>query len=173
VPPRENGGNLDIKQLTAGSRLMLSVQVTGALVSFGDPHFAQGDGESCGAAIEMTAQATVRIGLRRADQIAWRPANPAYTHTAPKIAGRLYIATTGLSLDRDGSNRFLDPLTAARRALEELVDHLVAERGYSEEQAYVILSVAADLRISEIVNFPNALVSAALPLDIFESRQAT
>jgi formamidase len=173
VPPRENGGNMDVKQLTAGTRVTLVVEVPGALVSVADPHFAQGDGESCGVAIEMAAETTLRFSLRKAHQVAWRPNNPVYEYTASSgktPAQRRYIATTGISLDRDGSNGFLDPFMAARNALEELVNYLIAERGYTEQQAYVLVSVAADLKISEIVNIPNALVSAALPLDIFETR---
>jgi formamidase len=172
VPPRENGGNMDVKQLTEGTRVTFVVEVPGALVSVGDPHFAQGDGESCGVAIEMAAETTLRFSLRKADQVSWRPTNPVFEYTSPTRtapAGRRYIATTGLSLDRDGSNHFLDVYLAARNAIDELVNYLVAERGYTENQAYVLVSVAADLKISEIVDVPNALVSAALPLDIFET----
>jgi formamidase len=173
VPPRENGGNMDVKQLTAGARVTFVVEVPGALVSVADPHFAQGDGESCGVAIEMAAETTLQFRLRKADAVSWRPTNPVFEYTAPNArapASRRYIATTGISLDRDGSNHFLDVSMAARNALDELVDYLVAERGYTGNQAYVLVSVAADLRISEIVDVPNALVSAALPLDIFETR---
>lgn len=173
VPPRENGGNMDVKQLTAGTRVTFVVEVPGALFSVGDPHFAQGDGESCGVAIEMAATTTLRFGLRKADQLAWRPRNPVFEFTAPTPAtarSRRYIATTGISLQRDGSNSFLDVFAAARDALEELVDYLVHERGLTDNQAYVLVSVAADLKISEIVDVPNALVSAVLPLDIFEAR---
>jgi formamidase len=169
VPPRENGGNMDVKQLTAGTRVTFAVEVPGALFSVGDPHFAQGDGESCGVAIEMAAETTLRFGLRKADQVRWRPSNPVFEYTAPAATARRYVATTGISLDRDGSNRFLDVFAAARNALDELVDYLVDERGYTENQAYVLVSVAADLKISEIVDVPNALVSAAIPLDIFET----
>jgi formamidase len=172
VPPRENGGNMDAKQLTAGTRVTFSVEVPGALFSVGDPHFAQGDGESCGVAIEMAAEASLRFSLKKADQVNWRPTNPMFEYTAPTgraPTSRRYIATTGTSLDRDGNNHFLDVFLAARNAVDELVNYLVAERGYTENQAYVLVSVAADLKISEIVDVPNALVSAALPLDIFET----
>jgi formamidase len=173
VPPRENGGNMDVKQSTAGARVTFVVEVPGALCSVGDPHFAQGDGESCGVAIEMAAEASLRFSLRKADQVRWRPTNPVFEYTAPTgkaAASRRYIATSGISLDRDGSNHFLDVFMSARNALDELVNYLVAERGYTENQAYVIVSVAADLTISEIVDVPNALVCAALPLDIFDTR---
>jgi formamidase len=169
IPPRENGGNLDIRQLTAGSRLLLPVQVAGALLSVGDAHFAQGDGELCGTAIEIQATARLRVGLRRATEIDWRPNFPMieFTDRGP-AAPRPCVATTGIPIDDGGENASLDITLAARRALLELIDWLVATRGLSREQAYILGSVAADLRISEAVNVPNAVVSAILPLDVFE-----
>jgi formamidase len=170
VPPREQGGNVDIRQLTAGSRLTLRVEVPGALLSVGDPHFAQGDGESGGTAIEMNASATLRLTLRKPAVGAWRPRNPMFEFTARGEPGRtgVHVATTGVPVTVDGQNRYLDVYTAAQGALGELVDYLVQERGMGEGQALVLVSVAADLRISEIVNVPNPLVSAVLPLDVFE-----
>lgn len=168
VPPRENGGNMDVKQLRAGTTVTFVVEVPGALFSVGDPHFAQGDGESCGVAIEMAAETTLRFSLRRQEELAWAPKSPSFVFTAPASAERRYLATTGVSLDRDGSNRFLDVFGAARNALDEMVEYLVRERGFTANQAYVLVSVAADLKISEIVDVPNALVSAVIPLDIFD-----
>jgi formamidase len=165
VPPRENGGNMDVKQLTAGATVTFAVEVPGALFSVGDPHFAQGDGESCGVAIEMAATCTLRFGLRKAADVAWRPRCPVFEFTDP--AGERCFATTGVCVDFDGTNRFLDVEMAARNALDEMVDYLVAERGLTANQAYVLVSVAADLKISEIVDVPNALVSATLPLSVF------
>ncbi len=169
IPPRENGGNLDIRQLTVGSRLMLPVAVPGALLSLGDLHFAQGDGESCGTAIEVAGVARVRVTLRGAAELRWTPRFPAFeTLEPPRTEPRRWFATTGIPLQDDGAAAELDVRLAARRALEELVAWLVAERGLTPEQAYVLVSVAADLRVSEAVNVPNALVSALLPLDVFE-----
>lgn len=170
IPPRENGGNLDVRQLTAGSRLLLPVQVTGALLSVGDTHFAQGDGELCGTAIEIQATARLRVSLRRAGETRWRPRFPMieFTDRGP-TAPRPCVATTGIPIDDSGANASLDITLAARRALLELIDWLVATRGLTREQAYTLGSVAADLRISEAVNVPNALVSAILPLDVFET----
>jgi len=169
VPPRETGGNMDIKQLTVGSRLLLPVDCPGALVSLGDPHFAQGDGESCGVAIEMHARATVRFGLRKASDLAWRPRYPTFEFTEPAgpPTGRRYLVTTGLPLDADGRNEELDLNLAAKAALEEMVEYLTRVRGLSPSQAYILVSVAADLRVSEVVDVPNVIVSAHLPLDIF------
>jgi formamidase len=162
-PPRENGGNMDIRDLVAGARLWLPVFVPGALLSIGDLHFAQGDGEVCIAAIETGGTATVRVTLAHE---APRLRFPAWE--APPRPGRRYFATTGIPLDDDGRNADRDLNLATRRALIELLDWLTATRGLSREAAYVLMSVAAELRISEVVDAPNALVSAALPLDVFE-----
>jgi formamidase len=174
IPPRENGGNLDVPQLTAGSRLLLPVHVPGALLSIGDAHFAQGEGEACGTAIEIQATARVRVGLRRAADGMWVPRFPAYEFHAPAgpAGGRACIATTGVGLGDDGANGSLDVTLAARRAVEELVELLCATRGLTPAQAYVLTSVAADLRISQAVNVPNPLVSAILPLDVFDTARA-
>jgi formamidase len=165
IPPRETGGNMDVRQLVAGSRLLLPVEVEGALFSAGDLHFAQGDGEVCGSAIEIAGAITVRFGLRKSPR--WVPRFPAFE--TPEMQQRASIATTGISLADDGTNVAMDVGLAARRALLELIDYLHAVRGLSREAAYILCSVAADLRIAEVVDAPNALVSAILPLDIFES----
>lgn len=171
IPPRENGGNLDIPQLGVGSRLSLRTQVPGALLSLGDAHFAQGEGEACGTAIEIQATARIRVGLRESGEGDWAPTFPAFEFTEPERppGPREYIATTGIGVDESGVNGSLDTTVAARRAVAELVDLLCATRGLRPEQAYVLASVAADLRISEAVNVPNPLVSAILPLDVFET----
>jgi formamidase len=162
-PPRENGGNMDIRDLGPGARLWLPVHVPGALLSVGDLHFAQGDGEVCISAIETGGAATFRVALRRDG---WMPRFPCYE--APPRPPRPMFATTGIPLADDGSQGNLDLNLATRRALLELLDWLVSERGLGREAAYVLMSVAAELRVSELVDAPNALVSAALPLDVFE-----
>jgi formamidase len=162
-PPRENGGNMDVRDLVAGSRVLLPVHVEGALLSVGDLHFAQGDGEVCISAIETGGEATVRVGVRRGGFI---PRFPMWE--SPPRPGRRYLATTGIPLTDDGRNGDLDLGLATRRALLELLDYLTSERGLTDDQAYVLMSVAAELRVSEVVDVPNPLVSAALPLDVFE-----
>jgi formamidase len=171
IPPREHGGNADIKQLTAGTRLLLPVFVDGALFSAGDAHFAQGDGESCGTAIEMAGTLRVRLDLRKGQaaergirSMCWERDDPGPAEVAPP--GR-YFATTGMCIDRDGRNEFEDVTLAARNALDAMLGHLTAEYGYSRQQAYAICSVAVDLKISQVVDVPNVIVSAFLPLDIF------
>jgi formamidase len=165
TPPRENGGNLDVRDLTAGSRLLLPVHVAGARLSAGDLHFAQGDGEVSLYAIETSGAVTFRVGLRK--EPVWRPRFPAYQ--APPRPPRDYFATTGIPLDDEGGNVYLDLNAATRRALVELLSWLEAERGLTREQALALASVAVELRISQVVDLPNPLVSAALPLDVFGS----
>jgi acetamidase/formamidase len=157
MPPRKNGGNMDIKQLTKGSTLYLPVWVDGALFSVGDGHAAQGDGEVCVTAVEMRAQVTLRFGLqpgRRLPEPQLRTTRPLATgtNTAP------WYATTA-----HGPDLF----AAAQQAVRHMIHHLATERGFSREEAYIICSVAADLKISEIVDAPNWIVSAFMPDSIF------
>lgn len=171
VPPRETGGNIDVRQAGVGSRVILSVDVPGALFSLGDAHFAQGDGEVCSQAIEMQATVQVRFRLRKRDAVRWRPTNPVIEYVEPKLDHpRPYLITTGLPLDDEGHNHDLDFRLASRRALLEMTRYLMSERGFSLPQAYAICSVAVDLRVSEMVNIPNVLMAACLPLDIFEQQ---
>ena len=172
LPPRENCGNVDAKQLTKGSRLLIPVNVPGALYSAGDGHFAQGDGECCITAIEMGATAVVRFHLHKGEaarrNIVWpRYAHPGYFLPPEWAAPRNFTATMGMPLRDDGTQEGEDLTLAARNALLNMLD-LLQERGWSREQAYIICSVAVDLRISNVVDLPNVTVSAFLPEDIFQ-----
>lgn len=170
IPPREHGGNLDIKQLTAGARLLLPVFTPGALFSAGDAHYAQGDSECCGTAIEMDCTLRVSFRLRKGEAQS-RGINFPYFErddyfTAPEMAApRRFLAATGMCL-AEGVNQSEDGTLAARQALLNML-HLLMERGWSREQAYCICSVAVDLKMSEVVDVPNFVVTAFLPLDIF------
>jgi formamidase len=171
VPPRETAGNVDIKQLCAGTTMLIPVQVDGALFSVGDAHFAQGDGEICGTAIEMASVFHAQFFLRKGEAARRKRQDVAYFRdtyaVAPELAvPRRYYATTGLSVEKGGLNQSENATLAARNAMLNMVDHL-EERGYSRQQAYAICSVAVDLKISEVVDVPNFVVSAVLPLDIF------
>ncbi|TFV67604.1 UNVERIFIED_ORG: acetamidase/formamidase family protein [Bacillus sp. AZ43] len=171
IAPHETGGNIDIKQLTAGSRLFLPVHVPGALFSAGDGHFAQGDGESCGTAIEMRATLTARFALHpgRARDRGIRGVHFSRDGAGdprPPATPERYYATTGIAVDREGRSRSEDLTVAARDAVRTMIDHLTAEYGYTPQQAYALCSVAVDLRISQVVDAPNVLVSAFLPLDV-------
>lgn len=165
IPPRELGGNLDVPQLVAGSRLFLPVDVPGALFSVGDLHFAQGEGEVCGTGIEIAGAVTMRFGVCK--RPAWRPPFPVYE--TPGLPARAAFATVGLPIGEDGRNESLDLSLATRRALLAMLDHLTVERGLGREAAYALMSAAVDLRLSEVVDVPNPVVSALLPLDVFEA----
>ena len=159
IPPRENGGNLDIRRLVAGSTLLLPVHVPGALLSLGDVHFAQGDGEVCGTGIEISAAVAVRLGLRKAPR--WVPRFPAYL--VPPQPSRARFATTGIP-----ENDAMDLTQAARGALLAMIDWLEAEHGLARPAAYCLCSACVDLHLSQVVDIPNPLVSALIPLDVFE-----
>ena len=172
IPPRENCGNVDAKQLTKGSRLLIPVNVDGALYSVGDGHFAQGDGEVCVTAVEMGATAVVRFKVHEGEaarrNIRWpRFAHSGYFIDPEWAAPRNFIATMGMPIREDGTQEGEDLTLAARNALINMIE-LLQERGWTKEQAYIICSVAVDLRVSNIVDLPNVTVSAFLPEDIFQ-----
>jgi acetamidase/formamidase len=157
IPPDVTGGNMDTRHLTAGSTLWLPVQVPGALFSLGDGHAAQGDGEVCGTAIETPMRASVRLTVRRDVSV-----------TAPEFrtAGPLGESTnTAGWLAADGVGP--DLFTAARDAVRRMIDRLAVAHGLAPVDAYLLLSVAGDLRISEIVDQPHWIVTSYCPLSIF------
>jgi formamidase len=158
IPPRETGGNMDVRQLVAGSKLWLPVDVTGALFSIGDLHFAQGDGEVCGTAIEVAGTVTLRFALHDAPA----PSFPAYETSGGRLVER-WFATLGIPVDEGMS---ID--AAARAALVEMIAHLERRYGFEPPAAYALCSTCVDLRISEVVDVPYPAVSALLPLDVFE-----
>lgn len=171
VPPRETAGNTDIKQATPGVTLLLPVYVDGGLVSTGDVHYAQGDCEACGTAIEIRSRVHVRFGIRNgeAERLGIRDLQLVRDDyfAAPELAApRRFFATTGICVRRDGTNESEDLTLAARNALLNMIDHLET-RGFDRQQAYALCSCAVDLRVSQLVDVPNFLVTALLPLDIF------
>jgi formamidase len=171
-PPRENCGNVDAKQLTRGSRLLIPVNVNGALYSTGDAHFAQGDSECCVTGIEMEATVTVRFKILKGEaarrNIRWpRFSHPGYFIAPEWAVPRNFIATMGMPIREDGTQECEDLTLAARNALINMID-LLQERGYDRNQAYAICSVAVDLKISNAVDLPNVTVSAFLPENIFQ-----
>ena len=181
IAPHETGGNFDIKQLTAGATLYLPVQVPGALFSVGDAHFAQGDGESCGTAVETSATFVARFEVLKGEATRRGQRDPSYAHGGHAHHGAAgvhgahgvtpskgYYATTGMSVRSDGRAESEDITLAARNALVNMIDYIADAYSLTREQAYCIASVAVDLRISQVVDVPNMTVSAVLPLDIFE-----
>jgi formamidase len=173
LPPRENGGNFDVKQLSKGARLLLPVAVDGALFSTGDGHFAQGDGEVCVTAVEMGATCALRFRVHRGEAerhgIRWpRFARSDYFIDPRWAAPQRFVATMGMPVDERGVNQGENLNLACRNAILTMMQ-LLQERGFSREQAYCICSVAVDLRISNVVDLPNVVVSALLPEDILQS----
>jgi acetamidase/formamidase len=153
VPPRRCGGNMDIRDLAAGSELYLPVEVAGALFSLGDTHAAQGDGEVCGTAIESPMSATLRFDLLKGAKLP----TPRFTTPGPvtrHLDGAGYEATTGIAPDL---------MQAARDAVSAMIDLLASRFGMRPVDAYMLCSVCADLRISEIVDLPNWVVSLYFP----------
>jgi len=174
IAPHETGGNLDIKQLTAGTTLYLPVYVPGGLFSVGDAHFAQGDGESCGTAIETSATFVARFDVLKGEARRRRQVDPSFSieavgSSATSATSRRYYATTGTCVNRDGRNESENVTLATQNALLNMIDYLVDSRGFTREQAYCLTSVVVDLMISQVVDVPNMIVSAFLPLDIFEN----
>ena len=188
VPPREHGGNLDIRYITTGTTLYLPCLIDGCGLSVGDFHYAQGDGEVAGTAIEMGGELTVttRITKNQPDL----SHGPHYEGPASVlgIPSKRFYAVTGFPLKEKGtvpanlaylespkiadlSNLSGDIHLAARNALAAIIDYIMTNYGYDQTQAYMIASVAVDLRIGQLVDVPNVGVTAVLPLDIFVGRE--
>ncbi|MEO9613301.1 MAG: acetamidase/formamidase family protein [Nitratireductor sp.] len=157
VPPRRVGGNLDIRDLAAGTTLYLPVEVAGALFSIGDTHAAQGDGEVCGTAIESPMTVALTLDLVKQAGLS----APRFTTPGPvtrHLDGAGYEATTGVGPDL---------YQGARAALAGMIDLIVREHGLAPVDAYMLCSVCGDLRISEIVDAPNWVVAFYFPRAVF------
>ena len=154
MPPGRHGGNLDIKHLTKGSRLEIPVWVPGALFSTGDLHAAMGDGEVCVSAIECAGRAKFRFRVEKDTGLGW----PRYFTKGWRASKKGEYVATGVASDL---------MSASKAAVRNMLDHLTKSYGLSREEAYVLCSVAADLRIHEVVDAPNWVVGAMIPLDIF------
>jgi formamidase len=171
IPPRETAGNIDIKQISPGTTVLLPVYAEGGLVSTGDVHYAQGDCEACGTAIEVRTRVHLRFGIRKGEAERRGIQDLQFFRDdyfiRPELAApRRFFATTGISVHKDGTNESEDLSLSAKNALLNMIEHLET-RGFDRQQAYALCSVAVDLRVSQVVDVPNLLVSALLPLDIF------
>jgi acetamidase/formamidase len=149
IPPQVHGGNLDNRLHVAGTQLDLPVQREGALLMLGDPHALQGDGEVCGTGIETPATVEIRVEVLRDTAL---PGPRARVRT-PATPAQRWLVTEGVGPDLRA---------AARAATEAMVDLLVG-RGFSAQESYLLLSVTGHLRISEVVDDPNAVVSMMFP----------
>ena len=187
IPPREHGGNLDIRYLQAGSSIYLPCYMDGCGLSIGDTHYIQGDGEVSGTALEMDAKVTVTTEiLKNGPDLSNGPHYEGPSRLLD-IPSKTFYATTGFPIKQKGfvpdnmeylesekisglQNLSNDLSLAARNALLEMIDYISTTYGYTRLQAYIITSVAVDLRIGQLVDTPNVGVSAILPLDIFEDQ---
>jgi acetamidase/formamidase len=158
VPPRRVGGNIDVRDVAAGATLYLPVEVAGGLFSIGDTHAAQGDGEVCGTAIESQMNVILTLDLVKGANLA----TPRFTTPGPvarHLDAKGYEVTTGIGPDL---------MAGARAALSNMVELLCKEHGMKAEDAYMLCSVCGDLRISEIVDAPNWVVSFYFPRIVFD-----
>jgi len=184
IPPRENGGNIDVQQMQVGTTILLPCFVDGCGLFVGDVHFAQGDGEVSGTAIEMGAVVKLRVEIREGmgEEI-----------TGPEVEGgpqiknmepSKFYQTVGLPLKEEGevppqhtyldsevipdlTNMSEDLTISARDALSRMLDYIVREHGLTREQAYILASVAVDLRVGQVVDVPNSIITAVLNEDVF------
>jgi formamidase len=184
IPPRENGGNMDVQQMQLGTTLLFPCFIDGCGLFIGDVHYAQGDGEVSGTAIEMGATVTVTTEIRSGQgefitspqveggsQI--KDMEPTAFHQTIgmplKAAGEVPPFMTYIDLQKitDLENLSEDLTLAARDALLQMIDHIVREYGLTPEQAYILCSVAVDLRVGQVVDVPNYVVTAVLNKDVF------
>jgi formamidase len=169
VPPREHGGNCDIKNLSRGSRVYFPVYVAGANLSMGDIHFSQGDGEIsfCGA-IEMAGWIDLHVDLIKGGMQKYGVVNPIFKPGPVEPRYSNYLVFEGISVDEQGTQHYLDAHIAYRRACLNAIEYL-KQFGYSGAQAYLLLSTApVEGRVSGIVDIPNACCTLALPTEIFD-----
>lgn len=158
VPPRRVGGNMDIRDLAKGAELYLPVEVKGALFSLGDTHAAQGDGEVCGTAIESQLDVVVKLDLVKKANLRF----PRFTTPGPvtrHLDEKGYDVTTGIGSDL---------MEGAKAAVGGMVDLLSKRHNLAPVEAYMLCSVCGDLRISEIVDMPNWVVSFYFPRVVLE-----
>jgi acetamidase/formamidase len=158
VPPRRMGGNMDIRDMAAGTELYLPVEVAGGLFSVGDTHACQGDGEVCGTAIESPCSLAAKFDLVKHANLAF----PRFTTHGPvsrHLDTKGYEVTTGIGPDL---------MEGARAAVSGMIDLLSKRFNMNAVDAYMLCSVCGDLRISEIVDMPNWVVSFYFPRIVFE-----
>lgn len=159
IPPRQNAGNIDIRNLTPGARAFFPVLVPGALFSCGDCHSAQGDGEVNGTGIETMMSVTLTFNVQKGMNIPeLRFITPAGKKLTVADEGGYFVVTA------HGPDLFKN----SQQAIRYMIDHLSKEYDMTREQAYCLCGAAVDLKISEIVDAPNWIVSAYLPLSIFK-----
>lgn len=158
LPPRESGGNLDCKHLTAGSKLYLPVHVEGARLFLGDPHLAMGDGEVYSSAIEAPLKVKVRVSVRKDLKDLDPPAFVVKRAQVQEVFDRGYLGFMGVARTVDEATEI-----AARKAL----GYFCKKLGMTPAEAAILLGVTLDLTISEIPDLPMKVVSGLMPLSYF------
>ena len=169
VPPREHGGNCDIKNLSRGSKVYFPVYVKDGGLSMGDLHFSQGDGEItfCGA-IEMAGYLDIRVNLIKDGVKKYGVLNPIFEPSPVQPNYTNYLIFEGISVDEAGKQHYLDAHVAYRMACLNAIEYM-KKFGYTGEQAYAILGTApVEGHISGIVDIPNACATLFLPTEIFD-----
>ena len=157
-PPGSFGGNMDVRELSSGATLYLPVQVPGALFSAGDAHAAQGDGEVCTNGIECPANVSLRFQLHKQQVLS----GPVVESAPPRqISSSAWLIVESHE----------DALEAARAATSRVIDLLIARWGFTPEHAYLLCSVAMDLKLSQVVNRPMVTVSASIPKSLLPDRK--
>jgi acetamidase/formamidase len=149
IPPLRTGGNMDSRLHSVGTTVILPIEVDGALLSIGDPHAAMGDGEVCGTGIETPAEVQIRVEVLKGGA----PPDPRSVVRFSEPTRTPLAVASGIAPDL---------LQATRRAVENMMGWLTAG-GLTEKEAYVLISVAGNLRISEAVDLPNYVVSLTFP----------
>jgi formamidase len=169
VPPREHGGNCDIKDLSRGSKIYFPVYVSGAGLSMGDLHFSQGDGEItfCGA-IEMAGWLHIKVDVIKDGMAKYGIKNPVFKPSPMTPNYKDFLIFEGISVDEQGKQHYLDVTIAYRQACLNAIEYL-KKFGYSGAQAYSILGTApVQGHISGVVDVPNACATLWLPTEIFD-----
>lgn len=157
-PPHAGGGNIDLRHITKGTTLLLPVGTPGALLSLGDAHAAQGDGEVCVSGLECRMRTTIRVSVERGASLGSPALRRPPGSLTPRVDAGGWFATTGVETDL---------MEAARQAVRAMIEHLGRERGLAPRDAYMLCSLAADLKITEVVDAPNWIVGCFLPDAVF------
>jgi formamidase len=168
IPPREHGGNCDIKNLSRGTRIYFPVYVDGAKLSMGDLHFSQGDGEItfCGA-IEMDGWIDLGVDLIKGGVAKYGLVNPIFKPGPVEPRYESYLVFEGICVE-DGKNYYMDATVAFRRAAMNAIEYL-KRFGFTGEQAYLLLgSAPIEGRIGGIVDIPNCVCTISIPTEIFD-----
>ena len=185
IPPRENGGNMDVQQMQVGTTILLPCFIDGCGLFVGDVHYAQGDGEVSGTAIETGAVVTLTTEIRKGQGAAIKAPEVEGGSQIKDMEPSKFYQTVGLPIKEAGEvpppmqylesekiknleNLSEDLTLAARDALKKMIAYIQREHGLSAEQAYILASVAVDLRVGQVVDVPNYVVTAVLNLDVFD-----